>query len=1095
MFFTTRRHGRSAAIAAFTASLLVGVSAGITQVAVASNTGSSGVVTTLPQELGTAPLSTLDVTVTGNPAIPATTGGTATVTVTFANPDPSANATIDAYDVTIDPALEYQAGTATVDTVTQSDPTIDPGTPNLLMFRTPVTVPAAVSGTPGTVTVTFEVFKNAGTSGDFAVNVIGATGNERVGPVTGHVTAAAAPTVFPVAVTTGKNGTILITPNTTAGTGTTIDSSATCVINPDTTNCETSVTTGAGTFAVETTGEIEYVAANGFVGTATIGYRVTDMLGQTGTALATIDVYAGPTVTALDRAAPYQGTVRFLPTATPATGRVMDYSKTCLFTGDPAGCTNTVTLDGKGTFVYDPDTRMVTFTAANGYVGDARVNVSMSDDLGTVGTNTITARVGAVSLATATAQPVTDEMSNTGLTPTPAAIPLTQGVDYTVTGTATICLSELPGGMPTCYASGNTLVNTAGSWTWNDITNEITFIPVAGYVGTAEIYYQVTDSSDATTAEATVSVLTYGHPTTTDLSTSMASNTTTSNALTPVGATNPSGGSNSIDATATCLLDSATSTTCATTATVTTTGGGTGTFSYDALLNEITFTPSQPAQAGVYMAWYRVTDTFGANSVPDAGIANLTVNVVGPPNAPAINGSIVNTQTFTTAVNASANIPATINVGATCVHQTLNSTCTSSLAITNEGTLAFVNTGSGLGDITFTPVSGFVGVTSAFYTVTDSLGNTTSGAITINVTAPVTPVSITTATTLTTGALTTAYSAQLAAANGQAPYTWTITSGALPSGLTLDTTGLIHGTPTQTGVFNPTIMVTDSQSTPSTASATFSLTVNTSSSTTLAVSTTTLTTGAINTAYSATLAATGGTAPYTWALQSGSVLPTGLALSTAGVITGTPTIAATTSFTVVVTDSVAATATRALSLTVATSTGLTITPATLTAGTVGLAYSQTLTTSGGSAPYTWTITSGTLPAGLTLSTGGVISGTPTLAGSSSFTVRVGDSSTSQLSGTLAYTLTIQAAGSGSGSAGSGGSSTGTTPITPDLNGSGTTVLPDGTVVYGDGSIGTSSANTAMLPKTGGNVLPPFLAGLSLLLAGLGLVFWMRSRHA
>jgi hypothetical protein len=55
---------------------------------------------------------------------------------------------------------------------------------------------------------------------------------------------------------------------------------------------------------------------------------------------------------------------------------------------------------------------------------------------------------------------------------------------------------------------------------------------------------------------------------------------------------------------------------------------------------------------------------------------------------------------------------------------------------------------------------------------------------------------------------------------------------------------------------------------------------------------------------------------------------------------------------------------------------ISITTNTLTGGTVGTAYSQTLTASGGTAPYTWTIVSGTLPAGLTLSTRGVISGTP-----------------------------------------------------------------------------------------------------------------------
>jgi hypothetical protein len=66
---------------------------------------------------------------------------------------------------------------------------------------------------------------------------------------------------------------------------------------------------------------------------------------------------------------------------------------------------------------------------------------------------------------------------------------------------------------------------------------------------------------------------------------------------------------------------------------------------------------------------------------------------------------------------------------------------------------------------------------------------------------------------------------------------------------------------------------------------------------------------------------------------------------------------------------------------------ITISPATLPAGTVGVAYSQTLTGSGGTAPYTFTVRSGTLPAGLTLTPAGLLSGTPTTAGSSTVVIR------------------------------------------------------------------------------------------------------------
>ncbi|WP_370677708.1 Calx-beta domain-containing protein [Pleomorphomonas sp. PLEO] len=88
---------------------------------------------------------------------------------------------------------------------------------------------------------------------------------------------------------------------------------------------------------------------------------------------------------------------------------------------------------------------------------------------------------------------------------------------------------------------------------------------------------------------------------------------------------------------------------------------------------------------------------------------------------------------------------------------------------------------------------------------------------------------------------------------------------------------------------------------------------------------------------------------------------------------------------------------------------VTVAPATLPSATVGSAYSQTLSASGGTAPYSFAITSGTLPSGLSLSGAGVLSGTPTASGNSSFTVTATDSAGSPVSGGRAYTLTISAA--------------------------------------------------------------------------------------
>ena len=86
-----------------------------------------------------------------------------------------------------------------------------------------------------------------------------------------------------------------------------------------------------------------------------------------------------------------------------------------------------------------------------------------------------------------------------------------------------------------------------------------------------------------------------------------------------------------------------------------------------------------------------------------------------------------------------------------------------------------------------------------------------------------------------------------------------------------------------------------------------------------------------------------------------------------------------------------------------------LTTSSLPGATVSSAYSATLTASGGTAPYTWSIASGTLPNGLALSSAGVISGTPTAAGSSSFTIQAKDSEATPQAATSALSLTVAAA--------------------------------------------------------------------------------------
>ncbi|MBU0952791.1 MAG: putative Ig domain-containing protein, partial [Elusimicrobia bacterium] len=162
--------------------------------------------------------------------------------------------------------------------------------------------------------------------------------------------------------------------------------------------------------------------------------------------------------------------------------------------------------------------------------------------------------------------------------------------------------------------------------------------------------------------------------------------------------------------------------------------------------------------------------------------------------------------------------------------------------------------------------------------------------------------------------------------------------------------------------------------------------------------------------YTATIAASGGTAPYTW--LASSPLPAGLTLSTAGAISGTPTAVGSTTTTFKVTDSVNAIATKDLCITVRPVPPLTITTANLTDGGVSSAYNATLTATGGTGPYTWTAVTGStsLPAGLSLCSTGTISGVASSSGTYTFTIKAQDSTApTPLESTKQFSITINPA--------------------------------------------------------------------------------------
>ena len=155
--------------------------------------------------------------------------------------------------------------------------------------------------------------------------------------------------------------------------------------------------------------------------------------------------------------------------------------------------------------------------------------------------------------------------------------------------------------------------------------------------------------------------------------------------------------------------------------------------------------------------------------------------------------------------------------------------------------------------------------------------------------------------------------------------------------------------------------------------------------------TTSLQRAPVSKSYAAWIAVEGGTSPYQFSLSSGS-LPKGMRLNaTTGKISGTPTVLGTSSFTVEVTDANTNSATASLSITVVEPVTLKVKPKVLASGATGTAYSQQFRAKDGTAPYTFALTSGSLPSGLTLSSAGLLSGTPTATGTYDFTIGSTDS--------------------------------------------------------------------------------------------------------
>ena len=208
-------------------------------------------------------------------------------------------------------------------------------------------------------------------------------------------------------------------------------------------------------------------------------------------------------------------------------------------------------------------------------------------------------------------------------------------------------------------------------------------------------------------------------------------------------------------------------------------------------------------------------------------------------------------------------------------------------------------------------------------------------------------------------------------ASGNPTPTFSFTPGALPPGLNLNSAGVLSGTPTADGPFTGTVTASNGVSPAATQSVT--ITVNQAPAITNGPPPATATAG---TAYSFAFTATGYPAP-TYSVSSGS-LPPGLSLSSAGVLSGTPSVGDVFSGTITASNIVSPPANQNFMITVDQAPTI-ISGAPPATDSTGNTYNFTFMASGYPAPI-YSLASGSLPPGISLSSAGVLSGAPTADG-------------------------------------------------------------------------------------------------------------------
>ena len=252
---------------------------------------------------------------------------------------------------------------------------------------------------------------------------------------------------------------------------------------------------------------------------------------------------------------------------------------------------------------------------------------------------------------------------------------------------------------------------------------------------------------------------------------------------------------------------------------------------------------------------------------------------------------------------------------------------------------------------------------------------------------------------LPAGTVSESYNAVLAVGGGKFPYHFSVKTGALPPGISLNpTTGSFSGKPTSAGAFSFEVIVTDSPNLDQ-GNKTFVINVSGGAST-VKVSVSPASATLVSNQkqqFTATVSGTSNTGVQ-WSATAGSVDASGLFTA--------PTVTAPTNLVVKATSNADASKSSNVAITVdpVSNQALKITTANLPQGQQGDVYSEAFSATGGTAPYVWSISAGTPPAGIAMNGNGDFAGMPTTPGTSSFTVTVKDAAAKTATGNFSVTV-------------------------------------------------------------------------------------------